>query len=181
MALVASIRTGDDVWGDIYCVSVHLENKCNPEQRREQFQFLVEKLLENENIDASSSKIIIGGDMNTFATGFAKFYDLHSSGDMWDRCKALGYSEAATWELEMSSLVGEKGLFQDPFDKRNDITFRVRKNYFTWYSAKLDWILFCNFDLSSIESKRVGGNTEGTQGVRSSDHCWLIVTFNLNK
>lgn len=77
IALVATIEADKTLlFGDIVCVSAHLENKCTPEQRREQFAFLSEKLFESTNYD---SKIIIGGDMNTFATGFAKFYDSNSS------------------------------------------------------------------------------------------------------
>lgn len=96
--------------------------------------------------------------------------------DVWDRVKCLGYSEASSWEYFMPQLIGKDGLFQDPYDKNNDTTFKYSK-YLTWYSAKLDWLLFHNFNLDKKHiKKKIGGNTEGNK-YSSSDHNWLCVNF----
>ena len=73
MGLVGTVDTGE-AWGKILCVSAHLENNCSPNQRRVQFTTLVNRVMEDEFVK-SDPKIIIGGDMNTLVTGWARLYD----------------------------------------------------------------------------------------------------------
>ena len=71
MAIVGVVNT--EQFGDVTCVSVHLENFCGPIERREQFRYLLSEL---DKLDLPQKRII-GGDMNTIVTGLAFFFAMN--------------------------------------------------------------------------------------------------------
>lgn len=174
--------------GALLAYTLHLENFSGPLGRVRQFLDVLEDreafVASDQGRALALKGHIVGGDLNTLTHGVLRWLPMHVDQTTW--WNALGITEAQWWEENVFHPPQGRSLpvcgdddsarrslrvprdLSDPFDKTRAPTIirDVPLGLFTYYQAKIDWLLFTH-ETIRVERTRVAG-----KGL--SDHLYCM-------